>query len=241
MSDEIKNIPPKLFWSSLSLSASSYSLRCDAKFANDSVQTILKKIRSSGCFEIGDFLPNTFVKGIQHEYLDVITDDSVPVVNTLSIQNMKINMEDCRYIQSDDFENLSDERKIKINDVLLTVDGGTSIGKAVLFEETISSTVDSHVCILRPQGIKPLTLVYLLTSKVGQMQFKIYESGASGQTTVTEEDIRRFIFPSAALESIDEVVRDIEAKRAGISKEIEQLKRKENSLWISLDNLLSAS
>lgn len=56
-------------------------------------------------------------------------------------------------------------------------------------------TVDSHVAVLRPCGISPVLLAYLLCSPMGQIQFQRAESGASGQTAVSEEDVRRFRFP----------------------------------------------
>ena len=59
---------------------------------------IEKKVRAAGFFELGDVLPNPFSKGIQPEYLDQPTDDSVPVINTLSIQNLAIREADCRHI-----------------------------------------------------------------------------------------------------------------------------------------------
>jgi hypothetical protein len=94
--------------------------------------------------------------------------------------------------------------------VLLTVDGGVSIGKPLYFDGSGDFTIDSHVCILRPQGVSALGIVYLLASPLGQMQFRHAESGASGQTAVTEEDFRRFIFPLSVLDHLDDIVADME-------------------------------
>lgn len=214
-------------------------MRCDAKFANPAVLEIERKVRASGCFELGDMLPNPFFKGIQPEYLDQPTEDSVPVINTLSIQNLAIREADCRHIAREDFEALSNERRLQKRDVLLTVDGGVSIGKAVLFCSTGDFTIDSHVVVLRPSGLSPLALVYLLASPLGQMQFRRAESGASGQTSVTEDDVRRFIFPTAILETIDDVATKIEAERQQISKERRALDQKEAALWKRLDKFAS--
>lgn len=227
-----QNYPaPKTFTSSLRLIATNYALRCDAKYADTDVLAIEQNIRAAGCFQLGDYLPNPFVKGIQSDYLDQPTDDSVPVVNTLSIQNLSLRVEDCRHITREDFETISPERRLQKLDVLLTVDGGVSIGKPYLFDLTDDFTMDSHVVVLRPEDISPLALVYLLASPLGQMQFRRAESGASGQTTVTEDDIRRFIFPTSILKTIDRVAKDIEKERTRIFDERKKLAEEEVALW----------
>ncbi len=226
--------PPRTFTSSLRLISSNYALRCDAKQADADVLSVEAKVRAAGFFELGDFLPNPFAKGIQPEYLDQPADDSVPVINTLSIQNLTVRVSDCRHISRDDFDTLSSERKLRKGDVLLTVDGGVSIGKPVLFDWTKEFTIDSHVVILRPVELSPLALVYLLASPLGQMQFRRAESGASGQTTVTEDDVTRFVFPHSILKTIDQIAAKIEAQRMQIMEERRELERKEVALWKQL-------
>ena len=142
-------------------------------------------------------------------------------------------------IAREDFDALSNERKLQKGDVLLTVDGGVSIGKPVLFSSTKDFTIDSHVVILRPSGLSPLALVYLLASPLGQMQFRRAESGASGQTTVTEDDVRRFIFPNSILDTVDDVATKIEAERKEIMKQRRALDQKEAALWKRLDKFAS--
>lgn len=237
MTTKSTTIFPRSFKSSLSLTASNYALRCDAKYADHSVRNVLKKVEISGSFMLTEFLPRPFIKGIQPEYLDQPTEDSIPVINTLSIQNLSIKSESCRHISIDDFESLSQDRQLLKNDVLLTVDGGVSIGKPCLFEFDEPYTMDSHVVALRPQGIGALALVYLLASPLGQMQFKRAESGASGQTTVTEDDIRRFIFPRSILQTIDDVAKSIESQRKQIAIERKNLLEHEKSLWEELAKL----
>lgn len=225
---------PTAFTSSLSLVATNYALRCDAKYADHDVREVLRKIEQGGSFLLNEFLPSPFVKGVQPEYLDQPTDDSVPVISTLAIQNLGINDRDCRHIPRDDFEELNDERRLKAGDVLLTVDGGVSIGKACLFSAKTDFTIDSHVVVLRPRGLASLALVYLLASPLGQMQFRRAESGASGQTTVTEDDVRRFIFPRAVLRSIDATAKRIESERTRIAKARQKLQDEETALWAAL-------
>ncbi len=240
---------PRSYVSSLSLVATNYAFRCDAKYADVAFVTLEAKLRAAGCFELGDYLPHPIVKGTQPEYLDQPSDDSVPVINTLSIQNLTLRLEDCRHISREHFDALPAERQLKKGDVLLTVDGGVSIGKPYLFnlvgsaddgeEGDAAATVDSHVSILRPIGLSSISLVYLLASPLGQMQFRRAESGASGQTTVTEDDIRRFIFPRTILSTIDAKANHIEGERALIAQAREKLLLKERTLWEGLEFLTS--
>ena len=235
MTSKMNKISAKAFTSSLSLIATNYAYRCDAKLADESVLAVLKKIEEVGFFMLGEYLPQPFAKGMQPDYLDQPTDDSVRVVSTLAIQNLSIIESACRHITREDYDGLNEERKLKMGDVLLTVDGGVSIGKPCHFDIDSDCTMDSHVVVLRPAGLSPLALVYLLASPLGQMQFRRAESGASGQTTVTEDDVRRFVFPKALLASIDSTAMRIEAKRKRIVTAREKLIAEEAALWISLD------
>ena len=68
------------------------------------------------------------------------------------------------------------------------------------------------------------------------MQFLRAESGASGQTTVTEDDVRRFIFPRKLLETVDEVAIEIENERKEIRRLRVALDKREGSLWNRLES-----
>ena len=121
--------------------------------------------------------------------------------------------------------------ELKKGDVLLTMDGGTSIGKSAVFDLDDNFTVDSHVAILRPVGISPKAMAYLLASPMGQLQFNRAESGASGQTAVTEEDLRRFQFPRALLKNIEDLAEDLDKKRKKINEKKKALEKEEFEAW----------
>lgn len=107
------------------------------------------------------------------------------------------------------------------------MDGGTSIGKSAIFDLDDNFTVDSHVAIIRPVGISEKAMAYLLASPMGQLQFNKAESGASGQTAVTEEDLRRFQFPSALLKNIEDLAEDLDKKRKKINEKKKALEKEE--------------
>lgn len=221
--------------------ANSYSLRCDAKQGQKRFIDFDNYISDMPHFELGEFLPTPLIKGNQPIYIEDVDATGIPVINTLSIQNLKINIKDCRHITEEAFEFLDEDRKCKINDILLTVDGGSSIGKAVLFDLEGNYSIDSHVTILRPKNISPLVVVYLLASPMGQLQFQRAESGASGQTAVTEDDIRRFKFPLKDKVFLEKEVIKIDKARKEIERDKKMLEEKLTAAWIDFSNNLLMS
>ena len=209
-------------------------MRCDAKKFEEKYSELQKMINMEDTFYLGELIPQPLVKGGQPPYIDGT--DGVPVINTLSIQHLQINVEDCRYISEEDYEYLLESRKLKKGDVLLTMDGGTSIGKSAVFCLDGDFTVDSHVAIIRPVGISAKEMAYLLASPMGQLQFNKAESGASGQTAVTEEDLRRFQFPRVLLENIEYLAEDLDKKREKINEKKKMLEAEELEAWNIFSN-----
>ena len=149
----------------------------------------------------------------------------------MSIQRLQIIVDACRYISEEAYDEIPDNKNLKNGDVLLTMDGGTSIGKSTVFELEGDYTIDSHVAILRPVGISPRALVYLLASPFGQLQLNKSESGASGQTAVTEEDLRRFVFPKSLLGIIEELSEQLDNKRKKIAIKRNAIDKEEEDAW----------
>lgn len=215
---------------SLSEISTNACLRCDVK-QFDSNAKLIQSIRNKPYKCLGDFFPTPLVKGAQPNYLVGAEEGSVPVISTICIQKQHIVENEYKYISSEDYSALSDEKKLKQGDVLLTLDGGTSIGKPALYNKTIPCTVDSHVAIIRPCRIKPQHLVILLASPICQLQFRLYESGASGQTSVTEDDLRRFIVPVALLNELEILADNITRELDRIKNERIKLDEDEINAW----------
>ena len=193
--DKMKAGPfPRVMSASLQDVSASHTLRCDAKQSEQRFQTFKAWIESVSCWRLGDYLPSPIIKGTQPQYVEATDGSGIPVISTLAIQELAIDKAACRPVANGDYGD-NETRKPRRGDVLLTVDGGPSIGKPALFDLAGEWAIDSHVAILRPVGVDPELLVYLLASPIGQIQFEQAESGASGQTSVTEEDLRRFRFP----------------------------------------------
>jgi hypothetical protein len=215
--------------SSLGEVANSYSFRCDAKQAEGRFKAFDTWIQGVPHVVLGDVLPDPIVKGAQPAYAEGV-DTGIVVITTMAIQNLSVDPAGCRIAQSADYGD-GNVRKPRLNDVLLTVDGGTSIGKPVLFDLTGDFAVDSHVAILRPVGLDPFMLVHLLASPLGQLQFQRAESGASGQTAVTEDDIRRFRFPLLGADVEAKAIADVREARAEAQRLRQEAASREDRGW----------
>jgi hypothetical protein len=224
--------------SPVELTAQSHTLRCDAKQAEKRFSDFDELMSSISNVYLGDYFPRPFIKGTQPRYLETPDEESVPVISTLAIQNLSIDVAACRSISREDFDALPDDRKLKKSDILLTVDGGTSIGKPCLFTLDGDYTVDSHIVILRPSNVEPEVIVYLLASPLGQTQFQRAESGASGQTAVTEDDIRRFRFPKVSEEGMRTLSQNLHQTLKSIAQEMERLNGMQRKAWASFNSAL---
>lgn len=222
---------PQLMRSRLTDVAKTYTLRCDAKQSEKRFREFAQFIHSVETFQLGDYLPEPLPKGDQPKYLETLAAEGVPVISTICIQDLSIDLAPARYIDRDDFDAVDAWKKPGEGDVLLTVDGGTSIGKPAIFGLEDDCAIDSHVVILRPSDLDPRYVAYLLASPLGQVQFNRAESGASGQTAVTEDDIRRFRFPVVPDEEIPRLIEAFEKTVDDLRSMRSELQAKEADAW----------
>lgn len=220
---------PRVMCMGLDDVARSYSYRCDVKQAEQRFRDYDTWVDKVPHFALGDHLPEPIVKGSQPLYTEG-AEASVIVITTMAIQDLVIDLAGCRSAIGADY-GPGDVRKPRNQDVLLTVDGGTSIGKPVLFDLIGDFAIDSHVAILRPVGLDPALLVHLLASPLGQLQFQRAESGASGQTAVTEDDIRRFRFPVLAPAVELKALGDVKRARSEANQLRNQAVAREEQGW----------
>lgn len=237
--------------SSLKQVARNLTLRCDAKQTEPRFLELDRKFKNVPTVFLSTYLPEPFVKGKQPSYIEEPGDVEVAyVVNTLSVQPLKINPVSCRFTPKSFYDSVGPQRQLKDGDVVLTMDGGTSIGKAAVFrvadfaeafeidESEVLATVDSHVAILRPKGISPLALAYLLASPIGQLQFQRAESGASGQTAVSEDDVRYFRFPKFVPKELESAVEALRVALEAANSLIVQAHGERKVAWSSFESEL---
>lgn len=239
---------------SLSKVSETLTMRCDAKQTEPRFLEIDSRLSDVPTLRLSTFLPEPFVKGKQPVYLE--DPDGVEyafVVSTLAVQALRINATDCRYAPKAFFDSVGDRRQLRNGDVVLTMDGGTSIGKVAVFnradfatavdvaEEDLCVTVDSHVAILRPQAISPQALAYLLASPIGQLQFQRAESGASGQTAVTEDDVRYFRFPRFDPDTLEGAVSELKTSLVEAQEAIRMAESQKKLAWNDFESHLIPS
>ncbi len=220
---------PRRSKSSLRAALNTTTLRLDAKQAQQRFTDYDAWLGDRDTFRLGDVLPTPIVKGDQPTYRDDIT-DGVRVITTMAIQQLAIDEAGCRLSDSVNY-GPGEIRRPREGDVLLTTDGGSSIGKPVVFDLSGEWAVDSHVAILRPSGLDSELLAYLLASPIGQLQFNRAESGASGQTAVVESDIRRFRFPRYTDAEAQRFVQTIRHARAEAARLRREAAEREKTMW----------
>jgi len=236
--------------SSLLTVAATLTLRCDAKQVEPRFLKLDALLQRAASIRLNDYLPEPFVKGKQPTYIENPQDQEYAfVVSTLAVQPLWINPASCRFTSIEFYnENAGSTRQLKDGDVVLTMDGGTSIGKAAVFDraefatalgiesEEVCVTVDSHVAILRPRGISPLALAYLLTAPIGQLQFQRAESGASGQTAVTEDDVRYFRFPKFSPTALETAVASLQSTLAAANEQVRAAEAQQRDAWAKFES-----
>lgn len=230
---------PMAMTASLSMVGQSHTLRCDAKQAERRFNDFEVFMSSVPHFELGWYLPQPFVKGKQPKYIESLDAEGVPVISTIAIHDLSIDVELCRLISYEDYDALDEEQRLRPGDVLLTMDGGTSIGKPVVFDLEDEYVVDTHVAILRPRGLDPKLLVYLLASPLGQLQFQRAESGASGQTAVTEGDVRRFRFTVLDDKTLASITAELERSLSDATQLALAAWRKRERAWLDFHEALT--
>lgn len=231
---------PQVMTGSLAQIATTHALRCDSKQFEPRYSRLDAYLDEHCAVSLGEYLPGPLVKGKQPQYANDDATEGIPVITTLAVQRLRIDVSACRLAEMVDY-GPDDARKPRLGDVLLTVDGGPSIGKAAVFDLDGDYAIDSHVMIMRPQGLDPQLLAYLLTSPICQAQFRRFESGASGQTAINEEDIRRVRVPAFDQDHAVKAAEELTAQRAIVDQIMEEAARVETEAWSQFVSNLTSS
>jgi len=179
------------------------SFRCDAKLDINYFKKVNEIFEILPYRKLGDFFSNPFLKGKQPIYLADQESDGIHVISTLAIQDHSIIKENCKKVSSEIYDNSEDALNPQIGDILLTLDGATSVGKPVYFDKEEEFGIDSHIGIIRldsPEHAKLISL--LLGSKLCNAQFRMLESGATSMS-ISESDIRDLKIPFLDADQIE--------------------------------------
>jgi len=106
------------------------------------------------------------------------------------------------------FFNENEDLHLKKDDIVLTSTGDGTIGRADIFDGEREAMPDGHVTILRVKEayrIEPIFLPYYLQSVYGQTQIERGITGSTGQTELTEPNIRaiQVVFPKTSERQVE--------------------------------------
>ena len=98
-----------------------------------------------------------------------ITDLQNNLIDTSNLKSVKV--------ASKSYQNLDDGKKIKKNDVIISIQG--TIGKTAIAKNNLDCYASSSMIILRPTGIKPEYLLCALNSKRVQQKLHSFAKGVT--------------------------------------------------------------
>jgi hypothetical protein len=198
---------------SLAACAESPVLRVDTRYHRQEVRAVLAVLDSVETVSLGSLLTAPALKGRQPTLLSV--DDpfiETRVVATASIQGGQVVRELTKPTDEDEIAEAG-ERKLRAGDLLVTMDGEGSIGKAAVFDGAYAAVPDSHVAILRPHIPElALAIACYLNSSLGQAQIELMTSGATGQTQLAADDLARLLVPLSVVTRASQVGEDFEKR-----------------------------
>lgn len=175
--------------------AEKYSLRCDAKQNIQYYKDIIDLLNTIPNIKLSDLFDNAFIKGKQPVYLNDQEEDGNNIISTIAIQDHKILIENCKKTSLERYNEYDDALKPQVGDILITLDGAVSVGKTVFFDLDDNYGIDSHIGIIRIGDNNIAKLIsYLLGSKFGETQFRLFESGATSMS-LNEIDLRQIKLP----------------------------------------------
>ena len=113
---------------------------------------------------------------------EMYQDNGVLFIRSQNVYNTGLNLSGIYYI-SDEIDASMQNSRVKYNDVLLNITGG-SIGRCCLFNlPDTAANVNQHVCIIRtkPEILIPQFLRYFWNSASGPMVIDQYQTGSNRQ------------------------------------------------------------
>ncbi len=180
----------------------SSQLRIDCRFQSGEVRDILAPLQSLDVVALRDLVAGDPVKGRQPTILDETEADELSprVVSTAAVQAGVVRQELTKPTTEAEVAHAGD-RLILPGDLLVTMDGEGSIGKAAVFESGYEAVPDSHVIILRLRDPSTApTLACMINSGLGQAQIDLCISGSTGQTQLSKSDLLDLRVPVAMLD-----------------------------------------
>ena len=139
---------------------------------------------------------------------------NLPVINQRCIRWEGIDEQHLKFVAPSTWDLWSDERYVRINDILWNSTGTGTIGRAALFAGLAryrSAVVDSHVTIVRSNlNIDASYLFYFIKSPNIQGKIENMQSGSTNQVELNRNEITAIVVPIAPLPEQKRIVASID-------------------------------
>ena len=172
-------------------------------------------------------------------------DNRYPVINQKCIRWNGIQIEHLKFIQEEQWNNLSDERFLKNDDILWNSTGTGTIGRACLYKKShISKAVaDSHVTIVRfpIDYMSPDYVFYYIMSPYIQKDIDKMQAGSTNQVELGRAVILSKKIPVAPLNEQKRIVDKIEQLFSNIDEGESLLKKVQQQLNLYRQSVLKAA
>ncbi|WP_010136327.1 restriction endonuclease subunit S [Ochrovirga pacifica] len=147
---------------------------------------------------------------------EVYRSSGVPLIRSQNVYFDGFKLENVAYITKD-VHNLMINSKVLRGDVLLNITGG-SIGRCYFVtDEFNEANVNQHVCIVRPnERISTEFIYYILSSKIGQLQIDLCQTGGNREA-LNFEQLKRFLFGLPPIEEQKQIINFIESEEIRIN------------------------
>ena len=145
-------------------------------------------------------------------------DNGVLFLRSQNVYNTGLELDGVYYI-SDEIDSTMKNSRVRYNDVLLNITGG-SIGRCCLFDlPDTAANVNQHVCIIRtkPEILLPQFLRYFWNSAAGPMVIEQYQTGSNRQG-LNFEQIGATHIPLCSIAEQQQIVAMLDQKCAVINQ-----------------------
>ena len=160
---------------------------------------------------LGDVL-DYVQRGKSPKYAD---ESELPVINQKCVRWWGIQEEFLKFICSDQIDTYTEERFLRVGDVLWNSTGTGTIGRAALFqglETAPRAVVDGHVTILRSSAaIDSRYLFSFISSPNVQSRIEDMQSGTTNQVELSKTEILKAEIPLPPLPEQRRIVRKLDA------------------------------
>ena len=130
------------------------------------------------------------------------------MVATVAIQAGTVVRDLTKPTTAEEIANAGD-RQLQKGDLLVTMDGEGSIGKAAVFQDEYDAITDSHVAMIRfDNSDLARALACWINSSCGQAQIELAISGATGQTQLSKGDLENLQVPIELIERAINITAD---------------------------------